>query len=506
MKFDLNNDSHIQLILKDVYSADNDEYRKEIDKQWRILRGDLKHFVDEHLREIFPKTYASFTPSEINLASKISHKRAQAYKESPLRILSKDNETEAYNEIMKDVGAKWVWRDFDLYKNHLKSAAMWFSFYEKDGAQKIKLRALRPNQFSRVVNDKDETAAFVVHLGNSESSANRIDGDGMQSVTQDEPEDNISKDVAIWTESQHVVIRIESAKDGSTSFKRMILADNEDGVNQLGMIPAVFDQDGSEMERAPLNPLSNQTITLNYIMSVIFTAASSSAFGQLVISHPQEQPMSDTLQQGLFTFMKLPQVGGEEPATTADYINSSPDLQSMMEVFRLYAASILDEHGVKSEGIKGGVQEFASGIDRLLSNASTVEIVEANQESYAEKEQELFEIIKEFLSLTGQVNFSTEEIIVQYKKPRPMQSDTELLEIVEKKLQLGLIEEWEKFIVFNPNMSQDEAIKKLEAIEETKQSKMEMFINDESTKQSEQSFEAGRDESSLQEEQPEDEN
>ena len=190
MEYDLNDDNVIQSILDEVYSTENDDYRREIDKQWRILRGDLSYFVEANLKKIFPKTYSSFTPSNINLAAKITQKRSMAYKESPRRELKNDKESEAYDDILKEAGAKWVWRDFDTYKNHFKYAAMWFSPYEEDGEQKIKLRALRPNQFSRVVDDKDRTKVFIVHLGNSENSAHEVRGDNIRTLIQDEPEDN----------------------------------------------------------------------------------------------------------------------------------------------------------------------------------------------------------------------------------------------------------------------------------------------------------------------------
>ena len=500
MGFDLNNDGDVNALLQDVYSSQNDEYRREIDKQWRILRGDLRHFVEDHLREIFPKTYQSFTPSEINLAARITNKRASAYKETPLRVLRNDKETEQYQEIMKDVGAKWVWRDFDTYKNHFKSAAMWFSFYEENGEQKIKLRALRPNQFSRIVNDRDQTEAFIVYLGAGDDYE-RISGDGDLSAIQDQPEDGQSRNVAIWTKDQHIVIKVEKTNE-SVRFRRTEpIEGNELGINELGMIPALFDQDGSEMELPGFNPLSNQTITLNFIMSVILTGMAAQSFGQLVVSHPEEQVMPDTMQQGLFTFMKLPQMGEGAPDTTADYISPSPNLAAMMETYRLYASSILDEHGVKGgEAIKGTAQEFASGLDRLLSQMDTAEIVESNQESYAEKEQELYLLIQEFMAIKGEVKFQTDELTVLYKKPRPMQSDNELLAIIREKLELGLIEEWEKFIIIDPNMSHEKAQAKQKLIDDAKELKMRAFLDGEANQvEDDTGFKSFGDKSGVQE-------
>lgn len=477
MGFDLTNDSDVNLIVSEVYSSENDEYRREIDKQWRILRGDLKYFVEQHLKSIFPKTHRSFTPSDINLAKKITDKRATAYKEEPTRELETDSDTSFYDEVLFDAGSKWIWRDFDTYKNYFKYAAMWFSFFEKEGRQVVKLRALRPNQFSRIVNDKDETEVFIVHLGNGGMDAtHQVRGDGQQSNIQDQPEDNTSRKLAIWTKTHHVVINVEHTT-GSKKIKREPIEGNEEMVNELGMIPAIFDQEGSTQELPALNALADQTINANFILSTIITGMASQAFGQLVVTHAEGVTVPDNLQQGLFTFLKLEQPL-DGPATSADYISPSPDLSNMMQVYRNYVGDVLEEHGVTGGEAVDGSQKFTSGLDRLLSEMDTTEIIEMNQESYVQRENELYHLFKQFYALTGQYNFRSQSLTVIFKRPAPMMGEKELLEIIKMNLELGIIEKWEALTMKNPNLSREEAIDKLELIDAAKQKRKEAFNAD----------------------------
>ena len=95
----------------------------------------------------------------------------------------------------------------------------------------------------------------------------------------------------------------------------------------------------------------------------------------------------------------------------------------------------------------------------------TTEIIEENQEEYAEREKELYFIIREFERLTGRTVFRSENLSISYKKPKPLQSEKELLELIEKKLNLGLIEKHEALTILNPNMTEQQARKKIELID-----------------------------------------
>ena len=59
----------------------------------------------------------------------------------------------------------------------------------------------------------------------------------------------------------------------------------------------------------------------------------------------------------------------------------------------------------------------------------------------------------------------SDDISILFRKPKPMLSTTELLDEIERKLELGLIEEHEKFQILDPNMDDDDARDKLERIE-----------------------------------------
>jgi hypothetical protein len=454
----------VQKLLIEAFSPQEEQYRRAIDAQWKVLRGNLNYFVDKELERIYPKTHENFTTTDINIAKKINHKRTQAYKKQPIRLLDSEDETVSYQEIMSDIKSLKVLRTHDAYYNFFKYSCIWFNYYtDESGVQKIILRALRPNQFKRVVNDRGETICFLIFFGETESSAVRIEGDGIPQIFQDAPEDNKNRQVGIWTKDQHVLVNVKKLNK-DCDFVYEPINGNEGNVNPLGMIPAMFSQEGDEHDRPALNNLANQAIVMNTMLSTIVTGMNSQTFGQLVVKYPDGQVMPDVVQQGIFTFLKLPQAGADMPETTADYISPSPDMANALNVFYSYVSAVLDEHQITVTSIKGDVQNFASGLDRMLAQADTNEVVEGNQEVYADAEKELYLLIKKFKELKGDFLFKSKGLMIKYIKPNPMMSEKEILENAKIKLDMGIIEPYEVIQALDPNVEDDDASERYEEI------------------------------------------
>jgi hypothetical protein len=466
--FDLTNDAHLNIIVSEIYGTQQNEYRKEIDKQWRILRGDLKHFVECDVQYKHPVTWRSFDLSTLNFARKITEKRAQAYKEKPIRMLGTPEESELYDEKVREAGGKREWKRFDAYYNYFRYSAMWVQFTDGEDEQVASLRALRPDQFSRVVDDFGNTKLFAAHLGSGGlSSKNLLRGNGVETNIQDEPEDNNVKSLALWTDTQHVLLEV-SGDEGEMIIHRVPIEGNEDNVNELGMIPATFQQETDSRDRPAFNTLADQTIDLNYIMSVINTGTALQTFGNLVVKRPQGQALPDDFMYSLHSYIDVPVPMDSDNVTDVDYITPGNNVSSALEVFNTNLMQVLDENNVKGGESVTGNDKFTSGFDRLLSRMDTTEVIESNQDLYVENENDIYHICKAFYEETGRSEFKTDDLVTIFKKPRPMMSDSEVMDLIERKLELGLIEEHEKFIIMNPNISEDEAKEKLKLIEDAK--------------------------------------
>jgi len=178
---------------------------------------------------------------------------------------------------------------------------------------------------------------------------------------------------------------------------------------------------------------------------------------------------------GMHTAISLPQSNKPDAKPTkASYISASPDLAGQLDVLKFDVTNILDEHGIKAKGaIEGGVESFSSGLDRLFSEADTQDIIETNQNLYAgNTEQDVYEILKSYEDAMNKGTFSSESLTIYFEKPKVMISDKETLDNIKLREELGLLLPHEKHQIINPNLSEEEAKKRVLEIEAIQKKRM----------------------------------
>ena len=466
-------ESVVRRIIGDIETGQNKTRREREIKAFEVYSGELTSHVEKRIKEIYPKTYGSFSVADLNMTRKVTDKLSKAYKQAPIRELGNESETKEYSNLMHEVDASAAWQTFDIYYNLHRHACMWFSFIEVNGVQEIVLRPLAPFQFSRVVSDVGETKVFIVNFPNSDLYSSG-DTDGHNAVVQDSQQDSVKKRYALWTKDQHVVVNCElHGEHLSISYEE--IEGNPEFVNELGMIPACFAQQGDNAALPISNPLTNQTIEFNQQYSVMLTGASLQTFGHLVLSHPSEQPMPSELYNSLFTYSKLPQVEGDIP-TTLDYLNPSPNLDSQLQVLQNYGHQIISEHLGDGTQSVAGSDNFTSGLDRMIAMSDITSLIESNQQTYSKCENVLYSIIKAFYDVIDRRKFTSDTISVKYSKAKPIESEAEILLNIEKKLSIGLIEKYEALMMLDPNITADNARAKIAVIDIEKKKNVDMLL------------------------------
>ena len=470
-------ENYVMELIGEIESSQNREFREEEIKACEIYSGMLKEHVEDRIKQLYPKTWSSFSIANVNLCKRIISKLSMSYKQNPIRELAGDAESEDYSQLMKDADASQAWQQFDIYYNLHRYAAMWFSFVEDENEeQRIVLRPLAPFQFSRVVNSVGDTKVFIVNFPSRELYLTH-DTDGMRSNIQDSQQDTGCKRFALWSKDQHVVVKYFEANDKTKTCRIEYeeIEGNPDNTNPLGMIPAAFAQQGDNAALPIQNPLSDQVVEFNQQYSVMLTGVSLQTFGHLVLKHPEDQKMPDEIYNSLFTYSRLPQKEGEAP-TELDYLNPSPNLSSGSEILKDYCNHIVAEHlGDGSQGIAGS-ESFKSGLDRMIAQADVSNIIESNQQVYAQAENTLYQIVKAFYEASNDMRFKSDSITVKYHKAKPIQSEKEILENIDTKIRLGLIERYEAIMALDPNMSEASAKEKIKAVNQGKQDNMDSFF------------------------------
>ena len=448
MAEDLTQIGNVQEIIKQIETQENKARKDHAYKARQIMEGAQAKYVKTELARLYPKTHRLMRVSDISLLKKVVSKIAKAYKEDPLRILDSEEETERYSQLAKDANFNKQFNVFDRYFVRDKHAALWVNKIE-DVFYLIPLAAF---EFDVIIDEKTNELDTII-------------------LTYDRKD---FKEYALWTNDHHVLVRSRNSV-----IEYVPIEGNPNNINPLGIIPFSYRSSGDGRGYPLASPLPDQSTTMNVSLSDLQSAAAKQGHGHLVRKVVGDQKTAE-VHAGLHTVIDLVLSDNpDEPQPDVSYINASPDLTGQREALAAYVRGVLDESGISGgEFLTGNIREFTSGLDRAIAQADVTDQVEAHQAEYANVENEIFQIIKAYQELENAERFISENLTVNYRKPKVLISDAETLANIEKQLNLGLIEEWEKFKIMNPNLSEEECREKLERINKEKLERQKMFAMD----------------------------
>jgi len=471
--------------------SENHQRKKEAYKSFKCYEGDLRYYVLDRLKEMYPETHSMFQVSDYSVLKKIVDKKAKAYKESPLRKLDTEEETRIYQNLVSKFSLNEAMKKIDKYYNQHKYCLLSVFFerspdYLGNIQEVFKFIPLAPYEFDAKFTEMGELECVILSYPDqqivtgpaTDSYNSEIAGDINDRGAQ-------VKVYAVWTAKNHWVVQAQKATDGSWNYYIANNEKNPSNLNPYGVLPFVYLPMDFIADYPVNSPLQYQTVELNAEMSTYYTSGTMQ-IGTLVLKYPSSQAI-ESVVNGLFTGMKLPQSENpDSPPTEADYIAPSPNMSGHREAIITHMAAILDEQGINSNLIIKPGEDFASGFDRLLASADVQDIIEDNQGYYRKVEQKVYEIVRLiYKNFLKKDIFKTDELKVHYRKPRVMISDTEKLANIEKMDQLGLVLPWEKFMLMDPNLSEEEAREKYVKIISERRAMIDMMIPKEESKMEE---------------------
>lgn len=485
---DLNDVNVIQTILTEIEKSEEREKKTDAFDAWQIYSGNQRTYVEAELKRTRPKSWRTYTVSNISIAKMVTDKLSRSYMKQPKRDIEKGLKNERLEEIYEEGNAKIQLPFADKIFNLHKGMLFWVNW--RDQEEKYQFMALQGHEYTVIRNkDTGELDAVILNYGNLDITANAQTGDGVDDLIAESQADSSaqSKVYAMWSRDNFVVIKVEnitiktaSGEEIKKSITYIDIPDNPLNINFIGIIPFVYVTKEPVIDNPTKNPLAMQSVTYNALNSEGLTAANIQGTGQMVISYPEKyEAKFKNLTTGLTTAIKLPQSNNpDDRATTVQYISPSPDLTGQRDYYTTYLKQILAEHGItSSQGIDGSAESFSSGLERMIANADVQSSIEQNQDLYVDMEKRMFEIITAWELFIGKNTYGPDDgIDIVFPKPKLMVSDDEILNKIDKMLRLGVIEEWEKFIIIDPNLSEEDAREKLAIIDAAKAEKIKKMI------------------------------
>lgn len=471
-EFDASNRAHVSELILDIESDENVQRKKQAFILHECINGRQKDHVVDELKKLYPNSYANFRVSDISIAKKVVSKKAKAYKNPPTRKLEKDNETELLNEIYDKYHFDRVLKEADKIFNAYKYVGLWLSYIdpEEDSEElegKYYLQALHPFEFDVLRHEKTgRVLASAFSYGDTDVTKG---SDGIeQSIAEDQRDTAAqTKRYVIYDEKYKTIATVRTPIAGS----EVKFSSFEVKPNKIKRVPLTFLSQDLAVDYPISQNLAHQSISWNVSFSDLRTAASTQGHGQLVISHPSGQKPKK-LHMGMHHAINLPQSTKEGvPPTSAQYISANPNLAGQLDVLKFDLMNILEDHGISvSSSISGGIDNVKSGFDRLLKNADVQDIIEDNQSLYSDiLEQGLFEQLIAYEEALNTARFRSERVEVFFEKPKVLISDSETLQNIKMREELGLLLPHEKHQILNPNLSDEQAKLREEEIQAIKE-------------------------------------
>ena len=451
----------IQDIVKSLTSGESVRRRNDAFKAQRILNGLQRQYIDQRLSQLYPDGRQYLRVSDINIPKKIIERRARAYSNMPSRKGVNDAETERINELYKRFMFDAAFRDLDFTFNYFKYGFLFLNYgVDEQGEVTYHLMNLPPYKFDMVFDP--------------------ITGEPWAFAICNKAPYGVGTRFHIWTQYRFYEIDCYTNSGGSTlgamppvpstsvdlggGYRMNVQLDNF-----LGILPGAYVQEDTDVGFPPSNTLADRSIEWNVGMTDVKTAITVQGTGIPMFKVGQDVKVEGKVELGRFKALILPQPNSkDQPPTEFEFATPKPNISESLDVLRFELQMILEENGLRGKSIVAPttLEQFSSGFDRLISEADAQYIINRNQDKYSEQlEQGLFKALKAYEEAFNRYQYSSEGLEIYFDKPKVLISDRETLENLAMRLKLGTLLPWEKHIILNPNLTEEEAKQREAAID-----------------------------------------
>jgi hypothetical protein len=457
-------------------NSENTKSRKQYSfRSSETFSGRFKQYVKEHLQSQFFNDSVREMPiiASINIQKAVVNKKATIYKRPPKRNWSglSDDQHEIMTKIYRDMNINQKLNQAN--KTYCYQDQVIGMIIPKNG--KLVCRVFKMHQIDAIpsMDDPETAEGFIISAFDREnyvySFSDRPEVDtptgskprSMRSSASVAQENDLADEFQykkyvekyiVWTKQHHFMMN---------GLGEVLDPETEEPSNEVditsplaseGIMPffeASQDKDFEYFVR-PSNVLTDFTVEFNSVLSDLQNTIKMNGYAVGVLKAPSElQPEGQVI--GAAMLLKLPT---DNPEATVDFEFVSPNAnigeisQSIDRFLNYFTTS----EGLGTEVINssGESRQFSSGLDRFIATINRVEAHQDDYERFRSVENQIYEIIKAWSNvLATSQDFDSQyklgsipdwsEVDVAFSQPEMIQTETEKLEVIDRKLGLGLI-------------------------------------------------------------------
>ena len=492
-------------IIGEIKGSENQRRKDEAYKRYEVYKDLTSKYVVQRMLELFnfdTVQEMSYALSNISVLRKIVDKLARVYNLGVKRTVVKEDGTEdqeqtkqleelsqllAFNSLMKKTN-----RGYKRDKNTLFYAKP-VKVYENDFEKwDLDPMPIFPYLYDVIENPEDRTKPMVVILSHYQppqlmsgqivqnqeqaskhtlKSVNPFNmGDKKDQSIADTPSDQgAENDQYIWWSNKYHF---------TTDCKGRIIS--EDQVNEIGVLPFdnfAEDQDGSYWAIGG-SDLVDGSILVNSLITHTNHIGVTQGYGQFYMTGKN---LPTGVKIGPSRGIKIeydPNAG--DPAPQLGFLSANPPLESLMREIEMYVALLLTTNNLSVSGVAtqlGNAQTPAAGISLIIDKAESMEDVKDQEQIFIDKEPIIWRKLIKWINLFKSKKVASSrlekftlndelKVILKFPDAKPIMSESEKLDNLQKRKDLGLNSQAELLMLDDPSLTTEMAEQKLLKIQE----------------------------------------
>jgi len=465
-------------VIDEILTNEENLRRKENSlMSLEVFKGRQEPFIYEKLRRenngSIEQIKNGRTITSINLTRKIIKEKASLYRNAPVREFSNVNEAQdehirrLYDSMSANVKLK---KSNEIYKLQEQSA---LQAVLKNG--KIELRPLYGHHYDVIPSDEnpEKAEAYIVSsFDKSRLFSNAVVGnfsqrkDGRSNYFSDfvnqtiADVDDYRKTMRFywWTKDFNFVTDGSgNLLDEAGQMVKTITGETDPLVASpiLGTLPFIDIATDKDFEFFVRSGHSSSvfSVDLGALLSDTAEIARMQGWSQAIIASV-EQPKDMTIGPRKALWLKLNPNDTEASRPSFSFVSPNPDLQAGLQLIENFLSLYLTSEGLSPSVVNSGgkTDQSTSGLDRWLKMLEKFEMSQDDADMYQKVEQDLFGIVKAWNNafynvtengfeekLSGVFIPEDSDVSVKFHKPDMLMGENEKIDLIQKKLELGLI-------------------------------------------------------------------
>ena len=490
-------------VIEEIEGDENQKRKQSMKKRYDVFKDNTKKYVWEMMKEESEEQQVideiKNRTANISFLRKIIDKKAMVYKDGVKREIVGNEEDQLKIDVLVDLlNFNSQMKKANKYAELFKNAAVQVMPYQDKVTQKYayKVNVLQPYLYD-VIEDADNPEKPLVYIfsyynprlqdkeyapphksGFREFEGKNTQsfraGDGFDQTIADSPDDFgiENKEYVWWSHHYHFTTdskgEIVSGKQG------------DDLRNPIGMLPFYNisqDQDG-QFWAVGGEDIVDGSILLNVLLTDLYYIAKYQGMG---IGYMFGKGVPKNMKVGASSFVSL-EVEEGDPTPSIGFATSNPPIQAHLEMIEKYAAFLLSTNNLEPGTVQGQLSAAGaqSGIQEMVRRAENIDDIVDQQEAYKDGEPVIFELIRRWHNLYFEKGLLKDTLMslgrlpevldlsIKFPQPQPFQTEAEKLDIIEKRMGLGLDSLVDAFLRDNMELTREEAEEKARLMFEEK--------------------------------------